>query len=210
MKHLVLLGDSIFDNKSYVGRGKDTIENLRDLMPPEWRATLLAIDGSIASSVPPQVQRVPADATHLFVSVGGNNALGEMGILNMPAASAADVFSALSDVSARFEEDYERMLRSVLVLNKPTAVCTIYYPRFGEARMQKLAVAALATFNDVIIRHAFLSRLPLIDLRSVCNEYDDYANDIEPSVSGGAKISKRIIEIVNEHDYGSGRSSVFI
>lgn len=210
MKHLVLLGDSIFDNKSYVGGGKDTIENLRDLMPSEWRATLLAVDGSVASGVPSQVRRVPADATHLFISVGGNDALGEMGILSMPAASATDVFNALSDVSARFEEDYGRMLQSVLALNKSTAVCTIYYPRFGEAWLQKLAVAALATFNDVIIRHAFLNRLPLIDLRAVCDEYDDYANDIEPSESGGAKISKRIIEIVNEHDYGSERSSVYI
>ena len=37
MKHIVLLGDSIFDNKSYVGGGKDTIENLREQMPDdEW------------------------------------------------------------------------------------------------------------------------------------------------------------------------------
>lgn len=210
MKHIVLLGDSIFDNKVYVNGGKDTVENLRALMPSDWRATLLAIDGSVASGVPSQLPRVPEDATHLFVSVGGNDALGEMNLLQIPASSGAEVFSAVSDAAARFEAAYERMLRMVLELKKPTAVCTIYYPRFGDQRLQKLAVAALATFNDVIIRQAFRYGLPLIDLRSVCNEYGDYANDIEPSVAGGAKISKRIIQIVNEHDYSTPRTSAYL
>ena len=75
MTSLVLLGDSIFDNRSYVGGGKDTLTNLREQMPHEWNATLLAVDGSVADTVASQLERVPADATHLFVSVGGNDAL---------------------------------------------------------------------------------------------------------------------------------------
>ncbi len=81
----------------------------------------------------------------------------------------------------------------ILGLKKPTALCTVYYPRMEQAVYQNLAVAALASFNDVIIRQAFLNGLPLIDLRFVCNEDADYANAIEPSVQGGFKIA-RIIE----------------
>ncbi|MBK8464921.1 MAG: SGNH/GDSL hydrolase family protein [Chloracidobacterium sp.] len=209
MNHIILLGDSIFDNRSYVNGGKDTIANLREQMPDDWTATLLAIDGSVADSVATQLPRVPADATHLFVSVGGNDALGEMGILQMRATSAAQVFNELSNVSARFELRYKRMLDEVRELDMPIAVCTVYYPRYPDARMQKVAVAALASFNDVIIRQAFLAGLPLIDLRYVCDEDADYANPIEPSVVGGAKIAKTIIRVANEHRFEESQIGVY-
>ncbi|MBX3288308.1 MAG: SGNH/GDSL hydrolase family protein [Acidobacteria bacterium] len=210
MKHIILLGDSIFDNKVYVGSGKSTIENLREQMPEGWKAALLAVDGNVTNHVPGQLRNLPDDATHLFVSVGGNDALGEMSILQMPARSGVDVFNALSDVSERFEHNYSKMLDAVLALNKPTAVCTIYYPRFDEPVVQKLAVAALATFNDVIIRQAFLRKLPLIDLRYVCDEYGDYANAIEPSVSGGAKIAKMILRLIGEHSFEARPASAYL
>jgi len=209
MKHIVLLGDSIFDNQSYVNGGLDTIANLREQMPDDWTATLLAIDGSVADSVEMQIARVPVDATHLFVSVGGNDALGEMGILQMSVSSATEVFNELSNVSARFEDRYKRMLDSVRELKRPTAVCTIYYPRYPDSRMQKVAVAALASFNDVIIRQAFLAGVPLIDLRYVCKEDSDYANPIEPSAVGGRKIAKTIIQVANKHALEIRNTSVF-
>lgn len=210
MKHIVLLGDSIFDNQSYVNGGKDTIANLREQMPRDWTATLLAVDGSVADSVARQLPNVPEDATHLVVSVGGNDALGEMNILQLPVSSAVEVFNELSNVAGRFEDRYKRMLDAVLALNKPTAVCTIYYPRFPEASMQKLAVAALASFNDVIIRQAFLAGLPLIDLRYVCDDDGDYANPIEPSEAGGSKIAKTIIRVAGDHNFLARRTSVYL
>ena len=66
---------------------------------------------------------------------------------------------------------------------------------------QQVAVAALASFNDVIIRQAFKNGLPLIDLRYVCDEDADYANPIEPSEAGGFKISRTIVRVVEEHDF---------
>jgi hypothetical protein len=51
------------------------IEHLRKRLPNHWRATLLAVDGSVASGVSRQLGGLPADATHLVVSTGGNNAL---------------------------------------------------------------------------------------------------------------------------------------
>ncbi len=75
--------------------------------------------------------------------------------------------------------------------------------------MQKIAVSALSGFNDVIIRTAFLSGLPLIDLRFVCNEDADYANAIEPSETGGAKIARIILQIAGEHNFEGNRTSVY-
>src|SRR6188472_4484107 len=88
--HIVLLGDSIFDNARYVPGGPSVIEHLRRILPGGWRATLLARDGSVTADVARQLAAVPEDATHLVISAGGNDAL-EQGsvILHDPARSFA-------------------------------------------------------------------------------------------------------------------------
>ena len=209
MKHITLLGDSIFDNKSYVGGGIDVITHVRQKMTDGWTAELRAIDGSKSEHVSAQTSAVSAAATDLFVSVGGNDALYEAEILNLPVSSSAQVFNELSDRAAAFENRYAQMLESVLKLKKPTTLCTIYYPRMEQEFQQKIAVAALSAFNDVIIRQAFQNGLPLIDLRFVCSDDRDYANPIEPSEAGGAKIADVILRVANDHDFTRNRTSVY-
>src|SRR3954470_24212641 len=69
--HVVLLGDSVFDNKAYVAGGPDVIAQLRARLPAGWRASLGAVDGAVTADVTRQLGRVPQEATHLVVSVGG-------------------------------------------------------------------------------------------------------------------------------------------
>ena len=52
MKHVVLLGNSIFDNKRYVGDGPDVIDQLKADLPAGWTAILNALDGSTTSTSP--------------------------------------------------------------------------------------------------------------------------------------------------------------
>jgi len=153
---------------------------------------------------------VPAGATHLVVSAGGNDALQSAGILEEPAGSTAEVLLRLADVAEQFETGYRRMLRAANEMGKPTAVCTVYYPRFPDALAQRLAVTALTVFNDALIRAAFGAGVPLLDLRLICNEDADYANPIEPSGAGGAKIADAIIGLVSAHDFGRRRTEVFV
>lgn len=72
IRHLILLGDSIFDNRSYVGRGQPAvIDQLKAKAKDQcWNATLLAVDGNVLSHVADQLEKVPKDATHLFISIG--------------------------------------------------------------------------------------------------------------------------------------------
>jgi len=72
---------------------------------------------------------------------------------------------------------------------RPTALCTIYEPRYPDPRVQRLAVTGLALFNDVITRAAFAHGLPVLDLRLICDNDADFANPIEPSAQGGDKIA---------------------
>jgi lysophospholipase L1-like esterase len=210
MKHIVLLGDSVFDNQAYVNGGLDVIAHIRRQIPAGWKASLRAVDGSVVENVRKQALDLPDDATHLVISAGGNDAILNAGILQQKVASSAEVLDKLADIADEFERRYSEMLQSVLSLKKPTAVCTIYYPRIPEQFTQRIAVAALATFNDVIIRQAFLAGVPLIDLRLVCDEDSDYANEIEPSEKGGGKIANAIVRLVSDHNFESHRTEVFI
>ena len=79
--HVVLLGDSVFDNKAYVAGGPDVVTQLRARLPAGWRASLAAVDGAVTADVARQLGRVPHGATHLVVSVGGNDALRQEAVL---------------------------------------------------------------------------------------------------------------------------------
>ena len=194
MSHLILLGDSIFDNAAYVGGGPDVVRQVREELPEGWRASLLAVDGATTRSVAAQVARLPRDATHLVVSVGGNDALGASHLLGVASRSVADAVGLLADAQDGFEASYVDMLGSVLAAGLPTALCTIYDtpPSAPDHRVIK---AALSLFNDRITRAAFANGLPLIDLRLICNEDADYANPIEPSVRGGATMARAIASL---------------
>jgi hypothetical protein len=207
MSHLVLLGDSIFDNAAYVAGGPDVVKQLRARLPAGWRATLRAVDGSVTSGVERQLSQLPPDASHLVVSVGGNDALGYASILEAGARSVAEAVDRLATVRERFGQDYQRMLDRVLAHGLPTAVCTIYDTRIPEPRW-RLIVTALSVFNDVITRAAFARALPVIDLRLICDQDEDYANPIEPSVRGGEKIAAAIAGLVIGPDRDSTRSVV--
>jgi len=196
MPHVVLLGDSIFDNGAYTGGGPDVVTQLRELLPAGWRATLGAVDGASTDDFATQLDALPDDATHVVVSLGGNDALGHTDLLDRRVHSSADVLSGLATAAERFEKRYRRVIGGVLAYRLPTTVCTIYNGNFAEADFQRLASTALSVFNDAILRVAFEHRLDVIDLRLVCNAPADYANPIEPSSHGGQKIAQSICEVV--------------
>ena len=189
--HVVLLGDSIFDNKAYVNGGADVIEQLRGQLPPGWKATLLALDGDVISGVSRQLRVLPEDASFLVVSVGGNDALGFSSLLQAPVPSVTAALGMLAGAQDRFASDYEAMVAALAATGLPAAVCTIYdTPASGPG--YRIIRSALAIFNDCITRAAFARALSLVDLRLICDQDADYANPIEPSVRGGAKIARAI------------------
>jgi len=207
--HVVLLGDSIFDNKKYVGSKPAVIDQLRAALPNGWKASLLAVDGSVTRDVAGQTARIPSDATHLVVSVGGNDALGEARILSKRVSMSTEVFLELARIRDEFEKQYDKMLASVLAHNKPTVLCTVYDPNFSQALQQRVSKAGLTVFNDCITRAVGRRSIPLLDLRLLFTDREDYANPIEPSPVGGAKIVRQIRSIVTNHDFSQKQSVVF-
>jgi hypothetical protein len=209
MPHICLLGDSIFDNAAYVGGGPDVVTQLRATLPAGWTATLLAVDGAVIDDVHRQLGRLPADATHLVVSAGGNDALGHSDLLDRRATSSPQVLGWLADAAEAFEARYRRMLDALLARRLPLTLCTIYNGNL-EAPTQRLATTALAVFDDAIIRAATERSLAVIELRLVCTKPSDYANPIEPSVQGGAKIARTIARALTSSDAQARGARVLI
>lgn len=192
MPHVILLGDSIFDNAAYVETGSAVIDHLRQVLPANWDATLLAVDGATTSVIDKQIQRLPDTATHLVVSIGGNDALWMSG--NLYPESAVDVRESLKKLGEHFQPfrtTYDHLIRKLKTTRLPLAVCTIY-DSIPDLELPELT--GLCVFNDTISRTAFFHRVPLIDLRVICHEASDYSevSSIEPSSSGGLKIARAI------------------
>ena len=196
MPHLVLLGDSIFDNAAYTAGGPDVVTQLRAQLPPGWSATLAAVDGSQADAVAGQVAGLPGDATHLVLSVGGNDALMASGLLDEPVYSSADALRLIGASVREFESRYRAAVAACLARGLPLVVCTIYNGNFPDPDYRERVVVALTVFNDAIVRAACSHGLDVIDLRAVCDLPQDYANPIEPSSIGGAKIARVIARVV--------------
>jgi GDSL-like Lipase/Acylhydrolase family len=209
MNHLVLLGDSILDNGAYTAGGPAVMAHLQAQLPTNWKVSLLAIDGSVTADVISQLARIPSDTTHLVISAGGNNAILQSGFVSEPAQSVADVLQRMVTIAQQFAYEYQAMLSTVVKRGLPTTVCTVYDPNFADPTVQQLMRAGLVMFNDVILRAAIQAGVAVIDLRVVCISPEDYANEIEPSVAGGAKIAQAIIRAVTCHDFTQPQTTIY-
>lgn len=108
-RHIALLGDSIFDNQSYVNQGESVNDHLLRILGDAHQVSLLAVDGAISSSVPPQMRQLPSVATHIALSVGGNDAPECMAMLEVPAETVMQALAQLSEVQTRFRVEYGRV-----------------------------------------------------------------------------------------------------
>ena len=197
MGHVILLGDSIFDNGAYVS-GPDVVAQLSDELPADWRASLLAVDGAVTTSVLHQLDQIPQDATDLVLSVGGNDALAHIGLLDRRARTGGEALSWFAAATAEFAARYHSLLSRMAAARREdqrVVVCTIYNGNLG-GDMQRAATAAISMFNDVISRAAREHGWPVIELRDLFTDGADYANPIEPSVRGGAKLARAIAQQV--------------
>jgi len=198
MPHLVLIGDSIFDNGAYTDGGPSVVEQVASMLPPQWQTTLGAVDGSTTEDVASQLAVLPEHASHLVLSIGGNNALLRADVLETPVSSSGEALLLLGNAAAEFEAGYRSTVAQCLKVGLPLVVCTIYHGNFPDPSYRACIAVALSAYNDAIIRVASEHGLQVIDLRRICVEAADYANPIEPSSRGGAKIAAAIARAITE------------
>ena len=226
MRHIILAGDSVFDNRTYVRVGEpDVRDQLADLLNDGDKATLIAVDGNINKNVSKQLDNIPNDATHLFISIGGNDALMHIDAFTEPVTTIGEALDSFNEMVHKFERDYIKMLTNVVKYGLKTTLCTIYNPCFDHDNMDRISYmippnanlkelqrrcdTALPLFNNIIYQEAFNFGIPVMDLRLIFSDREDYANPIEPSVVGGMKMAKIIKEISDIHNFSMKNSVVY-
>ncbi|HJU64384.1 MAG TPA: SGNH/GDSL hydrolase family protein [Gemmatimonadaceae bacterium] len=193
MPSVVLLGDSILDNRPYVGAAADTAEHLRGLLGGGWTVELLARDGALMADVPRQLGQVQRGTACAVLSVGGNDALQHIGLLGCRASSAVDILEPLAELATGFRAEYESVVAAALPVVERLVLCTIYEAPLADRAMARLATVPLAVLNDQILRVAAERRLDVVELRAVCTEPSDFVLEIEPSAQGARKIATALV-----------------
>ena len=201
----ILLGDSIIDNALYVGPGGRDVASYVGEFAGDIDVEMRARDGSRCVEVLREQldRRPPADA-RLVLSVGGNDALAEIGRLNsLDKLTFAEAMIALREIREGFRAGYRELLDTVAAFERPVLVLTIYNPRFGlldsSEEEQWAAEGALSAFNDVIQQEASRRGFDVLDIRHVFVEDGDYYNPIEPSEGGGRKLAAAIAGWLASH-----------
>jgi hypothetical protein len=206
--HIALIGDSIFDNAAYTRGLPDVVGHVRRLTPGNM-ATLIAEDGSTTTDVfEKQLPLLTPDLTHAAVSMGGNDGILHSDLLDSPVASTAEALRAFAQRIALFETSYRRTLDAIVQRVPHVAVCTIYTPNLPGPEAATVRVG-LMMLNDVILRTAIEWGLAAVDLRLVVVEPADFANELEPSSQGAAKIARSVVSALRLTADDEGRSRVF-
>ena len=200
--NVVLLGDSIFDNKAYVGAGSDVIEQLGAALSSGSTATLAALDGATAGNITGQLEAVPKDATRLILSVGGNDALQEKGLIEEKAHSSpkCSTSSPRSRArSGRLRGDARRCAGS-------EAADRGLHPLRGALAgptTRAISATGFSVFNDVILREAFQA-LPVIDLRLIIYSDADSPTTSSLRSQGGGEVAKVVATLVTTQTSSNG------
>ena len=211
-RHLTLLGDSVIDNKSYIKEGeKDTAEHIHSAFRAISTEVLsLAVDGAVTSDlIKDQLKWIPGDTTHLAISIGGNDLLGNLGWFDIPTGNLRmqEALAKFGELRERFSIEYGEMLD--LIHNKVGSsirviLFDIYYPNWETEFFKGLPEhtpileascnLAVDLWNATIHYHAYKRGFGLLPLNHLFRgDASMYANTIEPSSKGSSAIAQRLL-----------------
>ncbi|MEO0562524.1 MAG: GDSL-type esterase/lipase family protein [Chloroflexota bacterium] len=187
----------------------DVTAQLAALCASGGRVTRLAQDGAQIHEIPAQLEGLPDGATHLVISVGGNDLLGQTSLLYGRVETVAEAMLLIAHAVANFRADYEQMLGTAIATGLPIVVCTIYNPAEVDDEERTISKTSIALFNDAIIQVAGSHAIPVIDLRAVCDDWEDFANPIEPSAIGGEKIAVAFYQVMTAHSFEGSHTVIY-
>ena len=123
---IILLGDSMLENKYYVKEGKSIIDFLKESFDKIYS---FAVDGTTITGIYQQIKKIPQNFnnndTYIFLSVGGNDII-----------ERAQSGSTIENIDTIFEE-YMKMVESVKtkMFDSKIELLTLYYPASKEYHM---------------------------------------------------------------------------
>jgi len=198
-KHNVsLLGDSIIDNKVYVGEGELSVtEHLQH--NSSSNITMIAVDGDTTEDVlKNQLDNLKEPVSHIVLSIGGNDLLQNLHILQDETSGMKFALEKSSELIGEIQENYIKILEQLSQYDSKVLLCTVYEGDLKSdvllADYDKAGQAMLKMHNDTVYYLASKFEVDVLELRNIFTNKEDYANPIEPSHIGGEKLAKEIIQ----------------
>ena len=184
---IVLLGDSILKNNSYVKNGQSIEDILRENKGDNLYC--LALNNSTIVDVYSQIDSVPLELnnenTIIFLSSGGNDILSQYVDKHDSDVSDTHVLNVIFIA-------YKKMVKSLRAkMNKVKIVLIdIYYPTSNQFSQYKPIVQ---DWNKMLEKYAREKSYGLIQISKSVTASDDFTLSIEPSEKGGEKIARSIL-----------------
>ena len=202
-KELVLLGDSIIDNKTYVLEGElSVLEHIKS--KTETPVMQLALDGATTDDViNSQIQAIPFGTSHIVLSIGGNDLLNEIAFLMEDFKYTPNqVLERCQSLIAPIIQKYESIVSQLQTTSRANLLlCTVYEGDLeGSVMYDDIAIssrAMLSLFNDSVYKTHNMFKTGILELRHIFTNKEDYANPIEPSHQGGEKLADKLVGWVN-------------
>ena len=188
-KSIVLLGDSILKNNSYVTDGKGVDNIIEERSDKNIELYSLAENNSKIVDVYSQINKIPLSinnkSTTIFLSSGGNDILSfyidqhgdttDTGFLNTMLAAYKKL---VKSIQTRMD------LCQIVLLD-------VYYPTSNQFAQYK---PILEKWNSLIATYARENSLGLLQISQIVTSNDDFTLGIEPSEKGGQKIAQSILD----------------
>ena len=198
-----LLGDSIIDNKIYVGPHELSVtEHLHNLCDDVINS--IAVDGHTTKDViHNQLDLLPQYSTHQVLSIGGNDLLQNMYFLkNRERLSANEVFEQAVGIMAPIKRRYQTIVEKLSLQNSNILLCTVYEGNLlNDPLLYDIALsskAMVSMLNDIVYSTANTYNAEVLELRNIFTKPKDYANPIEPSHIGGSKFALEINDWIQQ------------
>ena len=198
-----LLGDSIIDNKIYVGPHELSVtEHLHNLSDDVINS--IAVDGHTTKDViHAQLDLLPQYSTHQVLSIGGNDLLQNMYFLkNQERLTTNEVFEQAVGIMAPIKRRYQTIVEKLSLQDSNILLCTVYEGNLlNDPLLYDIALsskAMVSMLNDIVYSTANTYNAQVLELRNIFTKPKDYANPIEPSHIGGSKFALEINDWIQQ------------
>ena len=179
-KNIILLGDSILNNSTYVKPG----ESVSDVIKRKGEINIMnvAIDKSKIKDINNQLIRIPSNYnnsnTYIFISIGGND------ILSLPSQNDEQINELFKEYLKNIKAIKNKFPKSkIIALN-------IYYP---PSSYYKMYYKSIDSWNKLLKQNTF-EGYNVLNIDEIIKTNNDLVNEIEPSKQGSIKIANAIMK----------------
>ena len=191
-RNIVVLGDSVFDNRSYVS-STASIPYL--LGEHEYLNTkMYAKDGAKIEDLNSQLQQclkeIDDNNETLFISIGGNN------ILTFKTSKKENKNEEQKNIG-RFVDTIFGYYRNILKnydFKCNLVLCNIYVP---YSEKNSVYEKCIHVWNNKLSSFAENNNYKVMKLDKLLYKKEDFADNLEPSKIGGEKIVKNMLNFIN-------------